>query len=119
MAVLSVLVLTILASCEKDHFKTHKVKFIAETSFGARLTKIAYTNETGDMNTTYFIDNRSSATEEQYIPWSVGVVNLQATGTGGSGSSSIKLQIWVDDQLVKEIVSTGMPLSASTSYSFK
>ncbi|WP_157976836.1 hypothetical protein [Taibaiella helva] len=83
LAVLPVFVLAILASCEKT-LETHKVKFKAEASFGARLTKIAYTNEMGDMNTSYFIDNRFSATEEQYIPWSVGVVNLQLPEQGGA-----------------------------------
>lgn len=114
-----VLAVTILFSCKKeDNSGTHKVKFKAETSSGAKLTSVLYTNETGDITTNSTLNSSSFSSSELTIPSSIPVITFSASGTGASAGSTIMVQIWVDGNLVKESVGTGTALSATTTYSF-
>ncbi|MFI5451663.1 hypothetical protein ACHMWN_05845 [Pedobacter sp. UC225_61] len=115
-----VLVATVLFSCKKDNNNdgTHKVKFKAETSSDAKLSSVVYTSETGEATTNSSVNSSSFASAELTIPSSIPAISFGATGIGNSAGSTLKVQIWVDGNLVKENISTGTTLSATSTYSF-
>lgn len=115
-----VLAATVLFSCKKDNNNsgTYKVKFKAETSSGAKLSSVIYTSETGDIITNSSVNSSSFSSTELTIPSSVKVISFTANGIGESAGSTLKVQIYVDGNLVKENVGTGTTLSATANYSF-
>ena len=112
-----VLTVSVFYSCKKDNAPTHKVKFKAETSSDAKLSAVAYTNETGNV-TNSSLNSSSFASSELTIPSSVSILTFSANGNGASAGSTLKVQIYVDGNLVKENTGTGTVLTASTTYSF-
>lgn len=122
LAVLPLMALAILASCSKKGDETpagtHKVVFKAETSSDASISTALFTNATGDVTTNTSVNSKTFTSAELTIPSSVMVINFGATGSGASANSSLKVQIWVDGNLVKENIGTGTTLSATTSYTF-
>ena len=112
------LAVTVLFSCKKENKSgTHKVKFKAETSSDAKLSSVVYTNETGN-TTNSSVNSSSFSSSELTIPSSIPVITFGASGTGANAGSTLKVQIWVDGNLVKESIGTGTALSATTTYSF-
>lgn len=116
---LILLTTTALVSCKKDsNSGPHKVKFKADTSSDSKLTAVVYTSETGANTTSSSINSSSFASSELTIPSSVSVISFSANGTGASAGSTLKVQIYVDGNLVKENIGTGTTLSATATYSF-
>ena len=113
-----VLTVSVFYSCKKDASRTYKVKFKAETSSDAKLSAVAYTNETGNVTNTSSLNSSSFASSELTIPSSVSIITFSANGNGASAGSTLKVQIYVDGNLVKENTGTGTVLTASTTYSF-
>ena len=113
-----VLTVSVFYSCKKDNAPTHKVKFKAETSSDAKLSAVAYTNESGNVTNTSSLNSSSFASSELTIPSSVSIITFSANGNGASAASTLKVQIYVDGNLVKENTGTGTVLTASTTYSF-
>jgi len=116
-----VLTVTVFYSCKKDNDNksgTHKVKFKAETSSEAKLSAVVYTNESGDVTSNSSLNSSSFSSAELTIPSSVPIISFRANGNGASAGSTLKVQIWVDGNLVKENTGTGTALTASTTYSF-
>ena len=116
---LIMLAVSVLFSCKKENKSgTHKVKFKAETSSDAKLSSVFYTRETGDIITNSSVNSSSFSSSELTIPSSIPVITFGASGTGANAGSTLKVQIWVDGNLVKESTGTGTALSATTTYSF-
>lgn len=123
VAVMTVMVLSFVESCRKDDddddedIKTQKVVFKAEGSSGVNISKAVY----GIDGNPITVNGLSGATWTSPEVIAEGVVyntNVVVNATGVDATSTLKVQIWVDGQLKKESVSSGMTLSASTSYSF-
>ncbi|MCD0477625.1 hypothetical protein LPB90_04120 [Chryseobacterium sp. LC2016-29] len=123
VAVITVMVLSFVESCRKDDddasedIKTQKVVFKAEGSSGVNISKAVYGIDGNPITVT----GLSGATWTSPELTAEGVVyntNVVVNATGVDAVSTLKVQIWVDGQLKKEGVSSGMTLSASTSYTF-
>lgn len=123
VAVITVMVLSFVESCRKDNddnsedIKTQKVVFKAEGSSGVNISKAVY----GIDGNPITVNGLSGATWTSPELTAEGVVyntNVVVNATGVDAASTLKVQIWVDGQLKKESVSSGMTLSASTSYTF-
>lgn len=123
VAVITVMVLSFVESCRKDDddasedIKTQKVVFKAEGSSGVNISKAVY----GIDGNPITVNGLSGATWTSPELTAEGVVyntNVVVNATGVDAASILKVQIWVDGQLKKESVSSGMTLSASTSYTF-
>lgn len=123
VAVITVMVLSFVESCRKDNddtsedIKTQKVVFKAEGSSGVNISKAVY----GIDGNPITVNGLSGATWTSPELTAEGVVyntNVVVNATGVDATSTLKVQIWVDGQLKKESVSSGMTLSASTSYTF-
>ncbi len=123
VAVITVMVLSFVESCRKDNddtsedIKTQKVVFKAEGSSGVNISKAVY----GIDGNPITVNGLSGATWTSSEVTAEGVVyntNVVVNATGVDAASTLKVQIWVDGQLKKESVSSGMTLSASTSYTF-
>lgn len=123
VAVITVMVLSFVESCRKDDddtsedIKTQKVVFKAEGSSGVNISKAVYGIDGNPITVT----GLSGATWTSPELTAEGVVyntNVVVNATGVDAASTLKVQIWVDGQLKKESVSSGMTLSASTSYTF-
>lgn len=123
VAVITVMVLSFVESCRKDNddssedVKTQKVVFKAEGSSGVNISKAVY----GIDGNPITVNGLSGGTWTSPELTAEGVVynsNVVVSATGVDAASTLKVQIWVDGQLKKESVSSGMTLSASTSYTF-
>lgn len=122
VTVMTVMVLSFVESCRKDDdasedIKTQKVVFKAEGSSGVNISKAVY----GIDGNPITVNGLSGATWTSPELTAEGVVyntNVVVNATGVDAASTLKVQIWVDGQLKKESVSSGMTLSASTSYTF-
>lgn len=123
VAVITVMVLSFVESCRKDDddasedIKTQKVVFKAEGSSGVNISKAVY----GIDGNPITVNGLSGATWTSPEVTAEGVIyntNVVVNATGVDAASTLKVQIWVDGQLKKESVSSGMTLSASTSYTF-
>ena len=123
VAVITVMVLSFVESCRKDDddasedIKTQKVVFKAEGSSGVNISKAVY----GIDGNPITVNGLSGATWTSPELTAEGVIyntNVVVNATGVDAASTLKVQIWVDGQLKKESVSSGMTLSASTSYTF-
>ncbi|VXB90526.1 MULTISPECIES: hypothetical protein [Chryseobacterium] len=123
VAVTTVMVLSFVESCRKDDddtsedIKTQKVVFKAEGSSGVNISKAVY----GIDGNPITVNGLSGSTWTSPEVTAEGVVyntNVVVNATGVDAASTLKVQIWVDGQLKKESVSSGMTLSASTSYTF-
>ncbi|MBW3522779.1 hypothetical protein [Chryseobacterium sp. NKUCC03_KSP] len=122
VTVMTVMVLSFVESCRKDDdvsedVKTQKIIFKAEGSSGVNISKAVY----GIDGNPITVNGLSGATWTSPELTAEGVVyntNVVVNATGVDAASTLKVQIWVDGQLKKESVSSGMTLSASTSYSF-
>lgn len=123
VAVITVMVLSFVESCRKDDddasedIKTQKVVFKAEGSSGVNISKAVY----GIDGNPITVNGLSGATWTSPELTAEGVVyntNVVVNATGVDAASTLKVQIWVDGQLKKESVSSGMTLSVSTSYTF-
>lgn len=123
VAVITVMVLSFVESCRKDDddasedIMTQKVVFKAEGSSGVNISKAVY----GIDGNPITVNGLSGATWTSPEVTAEGVVyntNVVVNATGVDAASTLKVQIWVDGQLKKESVSSGMSLSASTSYTF-
>ena len=123
VAVITVMVLSFVESCRKDDddasedIKTQKVVFKAEGSSGVNISKAVY----GIDGNPITVNGLSGATWTSPEVTAEGVVyntNVVVNATGVDAASTLKVQIWVDGQLKKESVSSGMTLSTSTSYTF-
>ena len=123
VAVITVMVLSFVESCRKDDddasedIKTQKVVFKAEGSSGVNISKAVY----GIDGNPITVNGLSGATWTSPELTAEGVVyntNVVVNATGVDAASTLKVQIWIDGQLKKESVSSGMTLSASTSYTF-
>lgn len=123
VAVITVMVLSFVESCRKDDddtsedIKTQKVVFKAEGSSGVNISKAVYGIDGNPITVT----GLSGATWTSPEVTAEGVVyntNVVVNATGVDAASTLKVQIWVDGQLKKESVSSGVTLSASTSYTF-
>lgn len=122
VAVITVMVLSFVESCRKDDdtsedVKTQKIIFKAEGSSGVNISKAVY----GIDGNPITVNGLSGTTWSSPELTAEGVVynsNVVVNATGVDAASTLKVQIWVDGQLKKESVSSGVTLSASTSYSF-
>ncbi|WP_175622159.1 hypothetical protein [Chryseobacterium schmidteae] len=123
VAVITVMVLSFVESCRKDDddtsedIKTQKVVFKAEGSSGVNISKAVYGID-GNPITVNGLSGMTWTSPELTAEGVVYNTNVVVNATGVDAASTLKVQIWVDGQLKKESVSSGMTLSASTSYSF-
>ncbi|MEG1590680.1 hypothetical protein [Chryseobacterium sp.] len=123
VAVITVMVLSFVESCRKDDddtsedIKTQKVVFKAEGSSGVNISKAVYGID-GNPITVNGLSGTTWTSPELTAEGVVYNTNVVVNATGADAASTLKVQIWVDGQLKKESVSSGMTLSASTSYSF-
>ena len=92
------------------------VRYKAFASENARISTIAYTNAQGDVQTHLDVETVTWESPEITIPASVPAISF-----GGSahvvteGQGTLTVQIIVNGQVVKENVSTGSSMSASTT----
>ncbi|REC43209.1 hypothetical protein [Chryseobacterium sp. 5_R23647] len=123
VAVITVMVLSFVESCRKDDdntsedIKTQKVVFKAEGSSGVNISKAVYGID-GNPITVNGLSGSTWTSPELTAEGVVYNTNVVVNATGVDAASTLKVQIWVDGQLKKESVSSGMTLSASTSYTF-
>lgn len=123
VAVITVMVLSFVESCRKDNddtsedIKTQKVVFKAEGSSGVNISKAVYGID-GNPITVNGLSGTTWTSPELTAEGVVYNTNVVVNATGIDAASTLKVQIWVDGQLKKESVSSGMTLSASTSYTF-
>lgn len=123
VAVITVMVLSFVESCRKDDdhssedIKTQKIIFKAEGSSGVNISKAVYGID-GNPITVNGLSGTTWTSPELTAEGVVYNTNVVVNATGVDAASTLKVQIWVDGQLKKESVSSGMTLSASTSYSF-
>ncbi|MFC0427156.1 hypothetical protein [Chryseobacterium scophthalmum] len=123
VAVITVMVLSFVESCRKDNddasedIKTQKVVFKAEGSSGVNISKAVYGID-GNPITVTGLSGTTWTSPELTAEGVVYNTNVVVNATGVDAASTLKVQIWVDGQLKKESVSSGMTLSASTSYTF-
>lgn len=120
--------LAVLTSCNNDDEKlydvTHKVVYKAEGSAGVNITSVVYsqggykpiTNVNGSTWTSAeFTETKKLAVGR--IDYSPVLVAVDATGT--SASSTLKVQIYVDGVLKKEVKTSGQVLTADADYSIE
>lgn len=122
VAVMTVMVLSFVESCRKDDdtsedVKTQKIIFKAEGSSGVNISKAVYGID-GNPITVTGLSGTTWSSPELTAEGIVYNSNVVVNATGLDAASTLKVQIWVDGQLKKESVSSGMTLSASTSYTF-
>lgn len=122
VAVITVMILSFVESCRKDDdvsedVKTQKIIFKAEGSSGVNISKAVYGID-GNPITVNGLSGTTWSSPELTAEGVVYNTNVVVNATGVDAASTLKVQIWVDGQLKKESVSSGMTLSASTSYSF-
>ncbi|WP_404986852.1 hypothetical protein ACI513_07720 [Chryseobacterium sp. M5] len=123
VAVITVMVLSFVESCRKDDddasedIKTQKVVFKAEGSSGVNISKAVYGID-GNPITVNGLSGSTWTSPELIAEGVVYNTNVVVNATGVDAASTLKVQIWVDGQLKKESVSSGMTLSTSTSYTF-
>ncbi|WP_265427203.1 hypothetical protein [Chryseobacterium sp. YIM B08800] len=122
VAVMTVMVLSFVESCRKDDdasedVKTQKIIFKAEGSSGVNISKAVYGID-GNPITVTGLSGTTWSSPELTAEGVVYNTNVVVNATGVDAASTLKVQIWVDGQLKKESVSSGMTLSASTSYTF-
>lgn len=123
VAVITVMILSLVESCRKDNddtsedIKTQKVVFKAEGSSGVNISKAVYGID-GNPITVTGLSGTTWTSPELTAEGVVYNSNVVVNATGVDAASTLKVQIWVDDQLKKESVSSGLTLSASTSYTF-
>lgn len=123
VALITVMILSLVESCRKDNddtseeIKTQKVVFKAEGSSGVNISKAVYGID-GNPITVTGLSGTIWTSPELTAEGVVYNSNVVVNATGVDAASTLKVQIWVDDQLKKESVSSGLTLSASTSYTF-
>ncbi|MDY0931487.1 hypothetical protein [Chryseobacterium sp. CFBP8996] len=123
VALITVMVLSLVESCRKDNddtsedIKTQKVVFKAEGSSGINISKAVYGID-GNPITVTGLSGTTWTSPELTAEGVVYNSNVVVNATGVDAASTLKVQIWVDGQLKKESVSSGLTLSASTSYTF-
>ncbi len=123
VALITVMVLSLVESCRKDNddtsedIKTQKVVFKAEGSSGVNISKAVYGID-GNPITVTGLSGTTWTSPEITTEGVVYNSNVVVNATGVDAASTLKVQIWVDGQLKKESVSSGLTLSASTSYTF-
>jgi hypothetical protein len=109
-------------SCsKKDHSKpaaaSHKVVFKAVASDGCNITQAVYGI---DQNVTTKSSLSGTTWQSEEITAPAGSINANVVvgGEGKDASSTLKVQIYVDGELVKEGTSTGEVLNALANYMF-
>lgn len=124
VALIAVMVLSLVESCRKDNdddtsedIKTQKVVFKAEGSSGVNISKAVYGID-GNPITVTGLSGTTWTSPEIAAEGVVYNSNVVVNATGVDAASTLKVQIWVDGVLKKESVSSGLTLSASTSYTF-
>jgi hypothetical protein len=123
VALITVMVLSVVESCRKDNddtsedIKTQKVVFKAEGSSGVNISKAVYGID-GNPITVTGLSGTTWTSPELTAEGVVYNSNVVVNATGVDAASTLKVQIWVDGQLKKESISSGLTLSASTSYTF-
>jgi len=124
VAFITVMVLSLVESCRKDNdddtsedIKTQKVVFKAEASSGVNISKAVYGID-GNPITVTGLSGTTWTSPEITTEGIVYNSNVVVNATGVDAASTLKVQIWVDGVLKKESVSSGLTLSASTSYTF-
>ncbi|TZF85884.1 hypothetical protein FW774_02095 (plasmid) [Pedobacter sp. BS3] len=118
---LAVALIVSVSSCKKDKDSpngTHKIVYKAEISGGGQISTAIFTNAQGDQTTQTDVNTTTWTSAELTIPESVQVIGFGCSGSGATASSTLKIQIYVDGNLVKENTGTGTILTASTTYSF-
>ena len=116
------IILGFVTSCKKDdddvsETETHKIIFKAEGSAGTNISSAVYGID-GNPITVNGLSGTTWSSPELSTEGIVYNVNMVVNAVGADASSTLKVQIWVDGQLKKESVSSGMTLSALTSYTF-
>lgn len=124
VAFITVMVLSLVESCRKDNdddtsedIKTQKIVFKAEGSSGVNISKAVYGID-GNPITVTGLSGTTWTSPEIAAEGVVYNSNVVVNATGVDAASTLKVQIWVDGVLKKESVSSGLTLSASTSYTF-
>lgn len=123
VTLITVMILSLVESCRKDNddnseeIKTQKVVFKAEGSSGVNISKAVYGID-GNPITVTGLSGTTWTSPELTAEGVVYNSNVVVNATGVDAASTLKVQIWVDGQLKKESVSSGLTLSASTSYTF-
>lgn len=127
--ILSLMVLglfAVLTSCNNDDdilVVSHKIVYKAEASAGSNITSAGY--YTGSEKITYASgvsgtmwvspeNNRGVGVPVGTTASQTAYANVKATGT--SASSTLKVQIYVDDVLTKEFMTTGQDLNVEAKY---
>ncbi|KXH85192.1 hypothetical protein [Chryseobacterium kwangjuense] len=117
---------TVIISCreEQDYEITHRVIYKAEGSAGVQIISARYhgyvgANLVSAPNVSGHQWTSPEVTMTHRLP--VGKINTEGTlaiikATGANASSTLKVQIYVDGALKKEVTVTGQDLNAEAQY---
>lgn len=121
---LATMLLGFVTSCSKDDDdnvngagKSHKVVFKAIASSGTNIDAAVYGID-GNPTTASSLSGTTWSSPEVTSEAGAYNANVVVNAIGTDGSSTLKVQIWVDGELKKEGTSSGQYLSASASYTF-
>lgn len=113
----------LVTSCHGEEEKyevTHKIVFKAEASAGSNITYIAHNGEGfHEINVSGTTWTSSEITEKDRLRAGETVNRTKtvvAKATGASASSTLKVQIYVDGVLKKEVITTGQDLKSKADY---
>jgi hypothetical protein len=119
----ALMVATLFSACKKDDKNdapgktSHKVVFKATGSAGVNLTIAAYGYDT-QITTATNLSGNTWTSAEITVPASAINANITINGTAAASTATLKVQIYVDDQLKKEGTSSGTVVSASAQHIF-
>ncbi len=125
VAMLAMMLIGFVSSCSNDDDdnnvngagKSHKVVFKAIASAGSNI-EIAVYGIDGNPTTASSLSGTTWSSPEITSEAGAYNANVAVNAIGADGSSTLKVQIWVDGELKKEGTSSGQYLSASASHTF-
>lgn len=124
VVLLTTMFIGFLSSCSNDDDddngpakKSHKVVFKAIASSGSNIEVAVYGID-GNPTTASSLSGTTWTSPEVTSEAGAYNANVAVNAIGTDGSSTLKVQIWVDGELKKEGTSSGQYLSASASYIF-
>lgn len=112
----------IATSCHGDEERyevSHKIMYKAEVSAGSNLKSVYWQNHLDPLTISGTVWTNET-TETMSLP--VGEIRnypavVKAKAIGANASSTLKVQIYVDGVLKKEVITTGQDLEARADYS--
>jgi len=127
ITVLVAIAILFLGSCSDKNDSTptptpaptsKKLVFKAEASAGSTVNMVVYGYD-GTLTTATSINSQSWTSPEITVPGDATVATITTNGRGVDASSSLKVQVYIDDVMKKEGTGTGTALSAAAQYNLK